>query len=93
VHAVASIAEVDGGAVGDAPHSLGWSHNAARDWGEARRGMGRDGDGCDRVGPMNGASRARQADGAADADVPTASRKRGESCCCCREWGMFAAGR
>jgi hypothetical protein len=86
VHAVAATTEVYGGAAGDAPHSLGWSHNAARDWGEARRGMGRDGDGRDRVGPVNGASWARQTDGAADADAPAAIGQRGESCCC-REWG------
>jgi len=53
--------------------------------------MGHNGDARDRVGPVDGTSRAWQADGVAEAAA--ASGQRGESYRCHQEWGMFAAGR
>jgi hypothetical protein len=43
------LAEVDGGAAGEAPRSARWSHDAAQDWG----GVQCDGDGRDRVGSVD----------------------------------------
>ena len=40
MHAVAVIAKVDRGMVGDGPRSAGWRCDAVRDWGGARHRMG-----------------------------------------------------